>query len=80
MCQVSTTTREFTWEFKQHAQDLGVGKNDAKVYFISALNQDTLSCLNMYVTMGGGNEKAYLESVQDGLHCVPYIQMLAYLK
>ena len=30
--------------------------------------------------MRGGDEMAHLETIQDWLRCIPYIQMLAYLK
>ena len=73
-------TREFAWEFEQHAQDVGMAKEDAKVHLVSVLNQDTLTHLDAYVTMRGGNKMAHLETVQDRLHHVPYVQMLVYLK
>ena len=57
-----------------------MAEEDAKVHLVSALNQDTLSCLDTYVTVRGGDEMAHLETVQDRLRWVPYIQMLAYLK
>ena len=49
--QVGTATREFTREFEQCAQDVGMVKEDVKVYLVLALNQDTLSCLDAYITM-----------------------------
>ena len=30
--------------------------------------------------MGGGDKMAHLETIQDQLRHVPYVQMLAYLK
>ena len=78
--QVGTVMTQFAWEFEQHAQDVGMAKEDAKVHLVLALNQDTLTCLDAYVTMHGGDEMARLETVQDWLLCVPYAQMLAYLK
>ena len=59
---------------------MGIAKEDAKVYLVSALNQDTLAHLDAYITMHGGDKMAHLETIQDWLHCIPYIQMLAYLK
>ena len=53
---------------------------DMKVHLVLALNQDTLTCLDVYITMRGGDEMAHLETIQDRLCRVPYIQMLAYLK
>ena len=44
------------------------------------LNQDTLACLDAFVTMRSGDKMAHLETIQDRLRCIPYIQMLAYLK
>ena len=80
MQQVGTAIREFTQEFKCCTHDAVMAKVDAKVQLVLALNQDTLSCLDAYVTMRGGEEMAHLENVQDGLHRVPYVQKLAYLK
>ena len=57
-----------------------MAEEDAKVHLVSALNQDTFAHLDAYVTMCGGDKMAHLETVQDRLHCVPYVQMLAYLK
>ena len=57
-----------------------MAKEDAKVHLVLALNQDTLACLDAYITMRGGDEMACLETIQDQLRCIPYIQMLAYLK
>ena len=58
-------TREFTQEFERCARDAGMAEEDAKVHLVSALNQDTLTCLDAYVTMSGGDEMAHLETVQD---------------
>ena len=80
MRQAGIATREFAWEFEQHAQDVGMAKEDAKVHLVSALNQDTLTCLDAYITMHSGDKMAHLETIQDRLHHVPYVQMLAYLK
>ena len=57
-----------------------MAKEDAKVHLVSALNQDTLTHLDAYVTMRGGDKMSHLETVQGQLRCIPYIQMLAYLK
>ena len=62
MYQAGTATREFTWEFKRHAQDVGMAKEDAKVHLVSVLNQVTLTHLDAYVTMHGGNKMACLET------------------
>ena len=56
-------TTEFTWEFEWHAQDVGM----AKVHLVSALNQDTLTRLDAYITMSGSDEMAHLETIQDQL-------------
>ena len=73
MRQAGTAAREFAREFERCARDTGMAEEDAKVHLVSALNQDTLACLDAYVTMRGGDEMARLETVQDRLHCVPYI-------
>ena len=60
-------TREFAKEFKRHARDVGMAKEDAKVHLVLALNQDTLTCLDAYVTMRSSDEMASLETIQDRL-------------
>ena len=65
--------REFAREFERHAQDTGMAEEDTKVHLVSALNQDTLTRLDAYVTMRGGDKMARLETVQDRLRHVPYI-------
>ena len=57
-----------------------MAEDNAKVHLVSALNQDTLTHLNAYVTMHGGDKMSRLETIQDQLRLIPYIQMLAYLK
>ena len=44
------------------------------------VNQDTPTHLDTYVLMHWGDQMAHLETIQDRLHCVQYIQMLVYLK
>ena len=73
MKQVGEATREFAWEFEQHAQNMGMTKEDTKVHLVSALNQDTLGHQDTYISMRGGDEMAHLEAIQDRLHCVPYV-------
>ena len=80
MHKAGTERWEFAWEFERCTQDVGMAKEGTKIHLVSALNQDTISCLDAYVTMCGGNKMAYLETVQDRLHCIPYVQMLVYLK
>ena len=72
--------RDFSWEFEQHIQDAGINKKDTKIHLVLALKQDTLGCLDPYITMQGGNEMAHPETIQDRLHQVPYFQTLVYLK
>ena len=72
--------REFTWEFKRHAQDLGITKQNTKVHLVLALNQDTLTHLDAYVTMHSSDEMVHLETIQDRLHWVLYVELLACLK
>ena len=67
MCQAGTATREFAQEFEQHAQDAGIAQEDATVHLVSVLNQDTLTCMNAYVNMRGGDEMAHLETIQNRL-------------
>ena len=65
--------REFAREFEWHVRDTGMAEEDAKVHLVSVLNQDTLTRLDAYVTMCGGDEMAHLETVQDRLRRVPYV-------
>ena len=58
MCQAGMVKREFSREFKQCAQDMGIAEENAKVHLVSVLNQDTLTCLDAYITMHGGDEMA----------------------
>ena len=67
ICQAGTVTREFTWEFKRCTRGVGMAEKVAKVHLVSALNQDTLTCLDAYVSMHGGNKMALLETAQDRL-------------
>ena len=80
MQQAGTETREFAQELEMCARDLGMAKEDVKAHLVSALNQATLSYVQAYVTMCGSDEMAHLETIQDRLHCIPYILMLAFLK
>ena len=80
MHQAGMAMREFAQEFERCAQDAGMAGEDAKVHLVSGLNLDTLTCLDTYITMCGGDKMASLEAIQDQLHHVLYIQMLAYLK
>ena len=80
MQQTGIAMREFVWEFEQCTQDAGMTKEDTKVHLVLVLNQDTLTHLDAYITMHGGDKMACLETVQESLHQVPYIQMLVYLK
>ena len=57
-----------------------MAEEDTNVYLVLALNQDTLTCLEAYVTMHDGDEMAHLQTIQDQLRHIPYVQMLAYLK
>ena len=57
-----------------------MAKKDAKVHLVLALNQDTLTRLDAYVTMHGGDDIVHLETVQDRICHIPYVQMLANLK
>ena len=50
-----------------------IAQEDAKVHLVLVLNQDTLTYLNVYITMRGGNKMARLETIQDWLHQVPYV-------
>ena len=79
MHQAGMATREFTQEFKRCDQDASMAKEDANVHLVLELKQDTLSCLDAYITICGGDKMAHLETVQDQLHHIPYVQMLAYL-
>ena len=68
MHQAGTATKEFAWEFEQHARYVGIAKEDTKVHLVLALNQDILTRLDSYITMRGGDKMAHLETIQDQLH------------
>ena len=57
-----------------------MAEEDAKVHLVSVLIEDTLTHLDAYVTMYRGDEMAHLETIQDRLYLILYVQMLAYLK
>ena len=57
-----------------------MAEEDAKVDLVPALNQDTLTHLDAYVTMRDGNEIAHLRTIQEWLCGIPYNQMLVYTK
>ena len=57
-----------------------MAEEDAKVHLVLVLNQDTLAHLDAYVTMCGSDKMTHLETIQDQLRHIPYIQMLVYLK
>ena len=57
-----------------------MAKEDSKFHLVSALKQDTLTHLDAYITMRSGDKMAHLETIQDRLLWVPYVQMLVYLK
>ena len=80
MWQVGRVTRDSAQEFKRCARDMGMAEEDTKVHLVSVLNQDTPTRLDAYIIMRGGDEMAHLETVQDRLHHIPYVQILAYLK
>ena len=61
-------TRELAQEFEWHARDVGIAEEDVKIHWVLELNQDTLSCLDAYVTMCGGDKMAaHLETIHDRL-------------
>ena len=80
MWQAETAPKEFAQEFKWRARDMGMAEEDAKVHLVLALNQEALARLDTYVTILRGDKMARLETIQDQLRCVPYDQLLAYLK
>ena len=80
MWQAGTAMREFAREFECHAQDMGMAEEDAKLHLVSALNQDTLTHPDAYISMHDSDKMAHLETAQDWLCHVPYVQILAYLK
>ena len=52
---------------------MGIAKEDAKVYLVLALKQDTPTRLDAYITMRGGDKMARLETIQDRLCRVLYV-------
>ena len=80
MHQAGIKMREFACEFEWHTQDVGTTEEDAKIHLVLVLDQDTLIHLDIYITMCCGDEMAHLETIQDMLHHIPYVQMLVHLK
>ena len=72
MQHMALAIQEFAKEFR-HTQYAGMVEEDTKGHLVSGLNQDTLSCLDVYITMWGGDKMACLETIQDRLHCISYI-------
>ena len=72
--------REFAQEFEKHAWDVGMAEEGVKTHLVWVVHQDTQTCLGAYGTIHSGDKMARLETVQDRLHCIPYIQMLEYLE
>ena len=60
--------------------DVGMAKEDSKVHLVLEVNQDTLSHMNAYITLRGGDEMTHLETIPDTLCHILYIQILAHLK
>ena len=79
MQQAGTEMREFAHEFEWHTQDANMAKEDG-VHLVLGLHQDTLTHLDAYVTIFGGDKMAHLETIQGRLCHILYIQMLVYLK
>ena len=48
-------------------------RKNMKVHLVSALKQNTLSHLDMYITRHVGYDIACLETIQDRLHYIPYV-------
>ena len=57
-----------------------MAEENAKGHLVSMLKQDTLSYLDAYVTMQGSEKIAHLDTIQDRLRYLLYIQMLVYPK
>ena len=66
---IKKVTREFEW----YARDAGMAKEDTKVHLVLVLDQDTLTRLDAYVNVRGGDKMAHLETIQDRLCRVPYV-------
>ena len=80
MRQGKTPTHDFAREFERRARDVEIGAEASKVHLVAALNEDTLRNLEAYITLQGGEEMAWLETMPDRLCRIMYAQMLSYLK
>ena len=65
MWHIAVVIREFTQKFKDHSQAISMAEENVKVNLVLALNQDTLSHLDAYVTMCSSNKIAHLETIQE---------------
>ena len=63
--QEGMAIREFSREFEWQIRDVGIYKEDANIHLVPILNWDTLNCLDIYVTMRGGDKIACLETIQE---------------
>ena len=59
--------------------DAAVSEEDAKASLIAALNNDTLACLVIHVSMLGEVDNTRLETTEQRLHKLSYQQILSYL-
>ena len=71
---------EFARDWERRVLDAEMPAAQAKVLLVSALNKETISRLDAFIAVKGGDEMAKLDSIQDRLRRVPYESMLRYLK
>ena len=57
-----------------------MAKEDTQVHLVLAVNQNILSYLDAFITIRGGDKMACLETIQNRLNNVSFIQMLVCLK
>ena len=73
-------TQKITQDWEQWVLDAEMPAAQAKVLLVSALNKETISRLDAFIAVKGGDEMAKLDLIQDRLRHVPYESMLRYLK
>ena len=72
--------KDFAREFERRAVDAEVPDEDAKILLISALNADTLSKLDTWITTRDPSAALAKETANERLSRVTYGAMISFLK
>ena len=72
--------KEFAREFKRRAMDSGLDVDHAKLLLIGALNKETLSKLDTYISTAFPPADGKKEAMADRLARVGYAAIISFLK